>query len=155
VIRLAANRPFRLVLISLLTFCLVYSPVYSLNPARAKTPAPPKNPSAPQPITKAHKPREMLIKFRDDTPQQIRDQIIQVYAKSEKKLRGRGKESRLTIRDGLDLANTIFDVRQFAPFIEFAEPNYLVTRTGAFGAERARRAKRPQTTPDDPQFALQ
>jgi subtilisin family serine protease len=97
----------------------------------------------------------MLIKFKDDTPQEVRDQILQIYAKSEKKLRGRGKESRLTIRDGLELANTIFDVKQFAPFIEFAEPNYLVTRTGDFGATRARRAKRPQTTPDDPQFALQ
>lgn len=94
-IRLAVNRPFRLVLISLLTFCLVYSPVYSLNPARAETPVLPIKPSAPQQITKAHKPREMLIKFKDDTPQEVRDQILQIYAKSEKKLRGRRLVDRL------------------------------------------------------------
>jgi len=154
-IRLAANRSFRLGLIFILTFCLVYGPVYSLNPARAETPAPPKKTTAPQPITKAHKRGEVIIKFKDDTPQQVRDQIILTYAKNEKKLRGRGKASKLTIKDGLDLANTIFDLKQFNSIVEFAEPNYLVTRSGDFGAARPRRSKRLQTTPNDPQFGSQ
>src|SRR5262245_63076808 len=108
-IRLAANRSFRLGLIFILTFCLVYGPLYSLNPARAETPPPPKKTAAPQPITKAHRPGEVIIRFKDDTPQQVRDQIILTYAKEEKKLRGRSKESKLKIKEGLDLANTIFD----------------------------------------------
>jgi RHS repeat-associated protein len=154
-IRLVANYQFRIALISLLTFCLVYGPVYSLNPARAEVIAKRKKIAAPQPITKAHKPGEVIIKFKDDAPQQIREQIIQTYFKNEKKLRGRGKESRLTIKDGFDLASTIFDVKQFAPFVEFAEPNWLVTRTGDFGGARPRRAKRLQNTPNDPRFASQ
>ena len=70
-IRLAANRSFRLGLIFILTFCLVYGPVYSLNPVRAASSpfdASPKKTAAPQPITKAHRPGEVIIKFKDDTP---------------------------------------------------------------------------------------
>ncbi|HEV2667441.1 MAG TPA: S8 family serine peptidase, partial [Blastocatellia bacterium] len=154
-IRLAANRSCRSGLMFILTFSLVYGPLYSLNPARAETPLPPKRTVGPQPITKGHRSGEVIIKFKDDTPQQVRDQIILTYGKKEKKLRGRGKESKLTIKDGLDLANTIFDLKQFNTAVEFAEPNYLVTRTGEFGRARPRHAKQLQTAPNDPQFGLQ
>jgi subtilisin family serine protease len=154
-IRLAVNRPFRLVLVFILTFCLVYAPVYPLNPARAETPPPPEKAATPQPITKAHRAGEVLIRFKDDTPQEVRDQIVQTYAKNEKKLRGRGKESRLTIKDGLDLAKTIFDIKQLTPFVEFAEPNFLVTRTGDLKRVRARHAKQLPGTPNDPLFGTQ
>jgi subtilisin family serine protease len=159
-IRLAANRPFRLVIALALIFCLVYGPLYSLNPARAESPALPKETAAPQQITKPHKRGEIIIKFTDDTPKQVRDQIVQTCAKDEKELRGRSKASKLTIKDGLDLANTIFDLKQFTSIVEFAEPNYIVTRTGDLNAssrraKRSRRSAQLPTTPNDPQFAAQ
>lgn len=160
-IRLAANRSFRLVIALALIFCLVYGPLYSLNPARAESPALPKKAATPQQIIKAHKRGEVIIKFKDDTPKQVRDQIVQTYAKNEKELRGRGKASKLTIKDGLDLANTIFDLKQFNEIVEFAEPNYIVTGAGSLvsTASRSERVKRRSaqlpTTPNDPQFNQQ
>ena len=68
---------------------------------------------------------------------------------------GARQESKLTIKDGLDLANTAFDLRQFDRIVEFVEPNYIVTGAGAIRSARARRSKRPQTMPNDPQFAAQ
>jgi RHS repeat-associated protein len=154
-IRLATTRSLRHVLALALTFSLIYGPVYYLNPVRAESYSP-TNPSRNvQQITKAHKRGEVIIKFRDDAPKHLRDWVVATYAKGEKILRGRGGESKLTIKDGFDLANTAFDLRQFDRIVEFVEPNYIVTGAGGLGAARARRSKQPQTMPNDPQFAAQ
>jgi len=154
-IRLAATRSFRLVLALAVTFSLIYGPVYSLNPVRAESYSPTIPSRNVQQITKAHKRGEVIIKFRDDAPKHLRDWVVATYAKGEKILRGRGGESKLTIKDGFDLANTAFDLRQFDGIVEFVEPNYIVNGAGGLGAARARRSKRPQTIPNDPQFAAQ
>ena len=108
-IRLAATRSFRFTLALAVTFSLIYGPVYYLNPVRAESYSP-TNPSRNvQQITKAHKRGEVIIKFRDDAPKHLRDWVVATYAKGEKILRGRGRESKLTIKDGFDLANTAPD----------------------------------------------
>ncbi len=106
-IRFTVNRSFRRIVAIALVFCLVYSPIYSLPTARAEATVPSGKPAAPQPITKPHKPGEVVLRFKDNTPQQVREQIVATYAKHEKKLRGRSKVSKLTIKDGFELANTI------------------------------------------------
>ncbi len=162
-LRLVRFPASRLFLSFVLSLSLIYGPPMALRPARAESSSPSKNVRPVQPITKPHKPGEVIIKFKQDVPKQVRDQIIQVYAKEEKELRGRSRASRLKIKDHLDLANTVFELKQMDAVIEFAEPNYLVMRAGSFGSiaksskrmKRPRRSAQPPTTPDDPQFGLQ
>ncbi|MDX2040107.1 MAG: S8 family serine peptidase, partial [Acidobacteriota bacterium] len=106
----------------------------------------------------------MIVKFKDEAPQAMRDFVIQTYAKNEKELRGRGKGRKLTIKDNLDLSNVLFEVKQMDSIIEFAEPNYIVTGTGSVSdvkndkkarPTRNRRVSQSPSTPNDSQFGAQ
>ncbi len=162
-IRLACNVAVRLSLGFVVIFSLVCSPLYSLRVVKAGPSPLPLKPAVPQQITKAHKRGEMIVKFKDDAPQAMRDFVIQTYTKNDKELRGRGKGRKLTIKDGLELSNVLFEVKQMDSIIEFAEPNYIVTGTGFVSdtktdkarATRNRRASQASSTPNDPQFVAQ
>ncbi|MBO0861768.1 MAG: S8 family serine peptidase, partial [Chloracidobacterium sp.] len=154
-IRLAANRSFRLVLALVVIFCLIYGPVYSLNPVRAQSYSPAKPSRDVQPITKPHRRGELIVRFRDEAPRRLRDQVVATYASGEKKLRGRGGESKLTIKEGVDLAGAVSELKRLDRVIEFVEPNYIVTGSGAVRAARARRSEGSQRRPNDPQFSSQ
>jgi hypothetical protein len=63
--------------------------------------------------------------------------------------------SKIKIKDGLDLSNTIFNLKQLNAVIEYAEPNYLVTRTGNINRlNRGRRLKREAKVPNDSRVRL-
>ncbi|MBL8189756.1 MAG: S8 family serine peptidase, partial [Acidobacteria bacterium] len=137
--------------------------MYALRAAKAEPHSLPFKPATPQQITKAHKRGEMIVKFKDDAPQAMRDFVIQTYGKNDKELRGRGKGRKLTIKDNLDLSNVLFEMKQMDSIIEFAEPNYIVTGTGNVSdvrndkarATRNRRVNQASSTPNDPQFGAQ
>lgn len=162
-IRLACKVAVRLTLIFVVAFSLVCGPLYALRAAKAEPHSLPFKPATPQQITKAHKRGEMIVKFKDDAPQAMRDFVIQTYGKNDKELRGRGKGRKLTIKDNLDLSNVLFEVKQMDSIIEFAEPNYIVTGTGTVSdvkndkarATRNRRVSQASSTPNDSQFGAQ
>jgi serine protease len=140
----------------LFSFSLIYGPIISLRPVRAEKPAPAKPAGKAQLVTKAHKEGEIIVKFKQDAPPSLRDLVMQAYAGNEKQTRGRGKLSTIKIKDGLDLSNTIFNLKQMDAVIEYAEPNYIVTRTGNINRPTSpRRLKQYPQTPNDSRFGSQ
>ncbi|MBO0723407.1 MAG: S8 family serine peptidase, partial [Blastocatellia bacterium] len=127
--------------------------IISLRAVRAEKPAPIKPAGKPQPVTMPHKEGEIIVKFKQDAPQSLRDLVVRTYAGNEKRLRGRSGLSKLKIKDGLDLSNTIFTLKQLNAVVEYAEPNYLVTRAGAIN--RHRHPKQYLKIPNDSRFNLQ
>ncbi len=153
IVRLAASR---LVLSILFSFSLIYGPVISLRSVSAEKPVPIKPSSKAQQVTTHHKEGEIIIKFKQDAPQSLRDLVVQTYASSEKQSRGRGKFSTLRIKDGLDLSDTIFNLKQMDAIIEYAEPNYVITRTGDIKKmNHPGRSKRASKIPNDSRFGSQ
>jgi subtilisin family serine protease len=150
-VRLSASR---LVLSFLFSFSLIYGPIISLRSVRAEKPVPIKPSGKAQLVTKPHKEGEIIVKFKQDAPQSLRDLVVQAYARNEKQSRGRSRLTTLRIKDGLDLSNTIFNLKQMDAFIEYAEPNYIVTRTGNL-TNRPRRLKQDPQTPNDTRFGSQ
>ncbi len=124
--------------------CLVSSPLVALS-SRAATVGEPITPAAaPQAVTRPHKRGELLVKFRATALNAFREQVVTAFSKGRKKLRGRNNIDKLTIKDNLDLENTLFNIRQLNLVVEWVEPNYIV-----------RRSAQTPPTPDDPQFASQ
>ncbi len=115
----------------------------AVSPVAARVATPATALAAVQAITRSHRPRELLIKFRPNAQQSLRDVVVRAFVKNSKKLKGRSGTEKITIKDNLDLANTLFNVRQLNLVVEWAEPNYIVKKS----------AQSPQ--PDDPQFPLQ
>ena len=120
--RLVRLSTSRLILSFLFSFSLIYGPVLSLRPVRAEKPAPIKPTGKAQLVTKPHKEGEIIVKFKQDAPPALRDLVVQTYARNERPSRGRGRLSTLRIKDGLDLSNTIFNLKQMDAVIEYAEP---------------------------------
>ncbi len=119
-------------------------------------PVPIKPSSKAQQVTKHHKEGEIIVKFKQDAPQSLRDLVVQTYASSEKQSRGRGKLSTLRIKGGLDLSDTIFNIKQMDAIVEYAEPNYVVTRTGNLKKLNRHALSKPTTKiPNDSRFSLQ
>jgi RHS repeat-associated protein len=146
----------RLILSFLFSFSLIYGPVISLRTVRAEKTAPIKPSGKAQLVTRPHKEGEIIVKFKQDAPPSLRDLIVQTYAGSEKQSRGRGRSSTIKIKDGLDLSNTIFNLKLMDAVIEYAEPNYIVTRTGNLNRpNRPRRPKQDPQTPNDSRFGSQ
>jgi subtilisin family serine protease len=153
IVRLSASR---LVLSFLFSFSLVYGPIISLRTVRAEKPVSIKPAGKPQLVTGPHKEGEIIVKFKQDAPQTLRDQVVQNMAGKVKRSRGRSGLSTLRIKDGLDLSNTIFNLKQLNAVIEYAEPNYLVTRTGNINKpNRNKRLKQESKVPNDSRFGFQ
>jgi hypothetical protein len=152
-VRLSASR---LVLSFLFSFSLIYGPIISLRPVRAEKLVPIKPSGKAQLVTRPHKEGEIIVKFKQDAPPALRDLVVQTYAGNEKQSRGRSRLSTIKIKDGLDLSNTIFNLKLMDAVIEYAEPNYIVTRTGNLTrSNRPRRLKQDPQTPNDPRFGSQ
>jgi hypothetical protein len=83
-LRLSASR---LTLSFLFSFSLIYGPVISLRPVGAEKPAPIKPAGKAQPVTRPHKAGEIIVKFKQDAPQSLRDLLVQTYAGNEKQSR--------------------------------------------------------------------
>jgi YD repeat-containing protein len=146
----------RLVLSFLFSFSLIYGPIISLRPVGAEKPVPIEPSGKAQLVTRQHKEGEIIVKFKQDARPALRDLVVQTYAGNEKQSRGRGKLSTIKIKDGLDLSNTIFNLKQMDAVIEYAEPNYIVTRTGNINSpNRPRRLKQDAKTPNDSRFGSQ
>lgn len=139
----------RLLAIFGLCLSLTYGPVIALQTVRAV--APPAPARSQQPITKLHKPGELIVKFKEDAPRWQREQIVGAIAKEEKTLRGRSGAIRLKLKDQFDVASTLLDLRQLDRVIEYVEPNYLVARTGKTNHAPSAQA----APPNDPLFAAQ
>ncbi|HKX27213.1 MAG TPA: S8 family serine peptidase [Blastocatellia bacterium] len=144
--------PFRLPVVRLLVslalaFSLTCGSVLPTAHGRADSRVPTAAKRRSQPITQKHRPGELIVKFREDVPQWQRELIVQTFGRSEKPVRGRSRMSRLTVKDGRDLSYTIADLKQLGSLIEYAEPNYIVTRTGELHQSSA--------IPNDPKFAEQ
>jgi subtilisin family serine protease len=145
-IRFAARPLPRLVLISTLLYCLVFAPHISLTPVRAERSVPAGKSNKTQSNSKARKQGEMLIKFRHGTPQQTKDQILGAFGKESKELRGRDKITKLKLKDGLDLDTQIGNVKQLSDAVEWAESNFVVSRSSV---------KLQAATPNDPLYSQQ
>src|SRR5262249_11478555 len=137
----------RLFMSFILSFGLICSPVLPITPSKAISPARPNAEPNTPPITVQHRRGELIIKFKDGVPQWQRDLVVQTYSQNERRLRGRSAASVLTIKDGMDLSRVIVDLKRLSFLIEYAEPNYLVTRTG--------RVNRVSWKPKAPKFAQQ
>jgi subtilisin family serine protease len=108
-------------------------------------------------VTKPHNEDEIIVKFKPDAIQSLRDVVVRAYAESEKQSRGRSGLTRLKIKDGLDLSNIIYNLKQMDALVEYAEPNYLVTTADnvTIRSNRPGRSKQDSKTPNDPQFGSQ
>lgn len=146
-LRFTRRTSSQLVISLLITFSLVYGPVIAVRPALAESRALPKPNVMVQQITKKHKEGELLVKFKDEFPKELRDVILQTYAKKEKSLSGRGRLNKLTLKDGFDLSNTIYNLKQMDAAIEYVEPNYIVASNG--------RIRQSPVIPNDPRFPTQ
>src|SRR5262249_7462638 len=133
--------------ISILSACLIYSPLWPLksaNPIIAE-PARGNRPSqiSPQQLQE-HQPRELLIKLRLDSPGSL-EQIFQSIGEKYYRLRGASNIVKLKLKDHLDLSATLTTLQQLDNLVEWVEPNYLVNR-----ASNAARPTSPM--PNDPRF---
>jgi len=144
----ASSRLFRVWFVGFLSLCLAYSPITSIARVRAEAPAAPPSMPSIQPITHSHQEGELIVKFRPEVPSQQRDQVIESFGQAHKELRGRSGATLLTLKDHLDLSTALSDLRQLDAVIEWAEPNYFVTRA-------AGTARPLPVTPNDPQFRKQ
>ncbi|MCW5971366.1 MAG: S8 family serine peptidase [Blastocatellales bacterium] len=128
--------------VALLAVCLIYSPILAISPKRYIHPAPAT--TAPQAITRPHRAGELIVKFKPQAQNWQREQILRAFSKRHKKMRGPNNAERITVIDNLDLATTIFNIRQLNLVVEWAEPNYIVTRS-----------VQAPPVPNDPQFDSQ
>jgi hypothetical protein len=82
-----------------------------------------------------------VVSFRDGVSEQDKNALNSArHARLRKRLRGRSRIEKLEPAAGQDPATVAGNLR-YIPGVEFAEPNYLVTRD--------------ETVPDDPRFAEQ
>src|SRR5262245_20718322 len=109
-IRLSSCSFVRSLLTITLCACLIYAQQLAFSPSRAAASSsiPPNTVgNKAQPITKPHKEGEMLIKFKHNTPLEVRQQILATFGKEYKDLRTRDQVTRVKIKDGFDLADTL------------------------------------------------
>ncbi|HKX30064.1 MAG TPA: S8 family serine peptidase, partial [Blastocatellia bacterium] len=137
----------RLSLIFILTFGLVCGPLLVPAPVRAESRKPIGAQRASVPITAKHRPGELIVKFREGVPLWQQELITLAFGRSEKPIRGHHRLRRLTVKDGNDLSRAMEELNELDSLIEYAEPNYLVTRAGDVG--------RTPPAPNDPKFPEQ
>lgn len=153
-IRLFSLPSIRAILFLTLSFCLIHGPMLSVSiPRAAAAPEAGKPVAGMQVIKHPHKTDEVIVKFWPGASQEQRDQIINAFAKDKKESRGNGKTHKLKLRDGLDVSNTVFNIKQLNAVVQWVEPNYLVSDAGV----RTRKKAAPAQTgaPNDPGFAAQ
>jgi RHS repeat-associated protein len=84
---------------------------------------------------------ELLVRFRQGVSEQDKTRLVEGKGMTRgKRLRGRSRLEKLTLKPGQDLDSTLADLRQNSA-VELAEPNYLVSRD--------------EVTPNDPSFSEQ
>ena len=133
--------PLSLFLVYTLTISL-FSPfaIRRVEAAPASNPQP--KPSAAEGEKKGGRRNgEILVRFREGVSEQDKTLLVEGKGmKRAKRLRGRSRLEKLTLKQGQDLDALLADLRQ-NPAVELAEPNYLVSRD--------------EVVPNDPSFAEQ
>jgi hypothetical protein len=71
-VRLSSSR---FILSFLFSFSLIYGPIISLRTVKAEKPASNKPAGKVQLVTRPHKEGEIIVKFKQDAPQTLRDQM--------------------------------------------------------------------------------
>ena len=156
-LRLSSRSFLREAYVCLLAVALIYAPLFSFVPLRKASAAPKAAKRSVAQQTHGHKAGELLVKFRDFTTPEERQQFLNIFSKNDKELRGHRNTKRIKIKDGLDEAATLVNVRQLDSLVEWVEPNYVVTRTDATVrvAKKGKAAAQTATTPNDAGFAQQ
>jgi hypothetical protein len=155
-----ASAQLRFPLTLLLAYCVAAAPLFALRAAEstppnlarraASVPAPASQlPAAPQ------KADEVIVKFRPQAADAVRQQILDTYGKAHKKLRGGNSGlpfagggsglTKLTVKDNLTALAAVSALNQLNQVVEWAEPNYLV----------ARHSLQSSALPNDQQFPAQ
>ena len=97
--------------------------------------------SANQETLPAHRDGELLVRFRNGVPQQVKDTILASHgARRKKHLSGESGIEKLQLSAGRDLKLAALQLLM-DPQIDFAEPNFLISKD--------------DLTPNDPQFDRQ
>ncbi len=114
--------------VSLLSFGLISAPLMALPVARTAVLLPPPKPLPLLVIKAAHKPTELLVKFKDTAPASLTQQVRTSWsAEPSQSLPGGSRVERIALKAGLDVAQAIADLQQLTAVVEWVEPNYLVT----------------------------
>lgn len=144
------SRQSQSVVVYLLSAYLLVSPVYALPLVRSGGVLPVARPLLVPAITAAHQGTEVLVKFRESAARGWREEVRRNYGdESVQMISGPAQVERLTLKPGLDVAQTLAELQQLTSVVEWVEPNYLVQvasgRTGAreMGRESARRPSAP------------
>ncbi len=152
------SRRVQSVIVNLLSCGLIYSPLLALPVARTNVVLPSPKPLPPRVIKAAHKPAELLVKFKDGAPARLSQQVRTSWgAEPSQPLPGRSHLERLTLQPGLDVAQAVADLQQLTSVVEWVEPNYLVqvdSRTPTSSRRKSRwRTPKPAAS-DAPLVAL-
>ncbi|MEP7340787.1 MAG: hypothetical protein ABI977_23860 [Acidobacteriota bacterium] len=150
--RLSVSLLVRDLAILAICFCLIYSPLLSMKVAGADTPKLPAKRTGQQAISHAHKQGQLIVKFRPESTAEQRAFVLNAFAKDEKPLRGNSRITRLTLKDGIEVANAVFNARQLDNVVEYAEPNYIVAQSETVTGKAAGQTL---PAPNDPNFPKQ
>jgi YD repeat-containing protein len=129
------------ILVHVLSLSLIYSPMLAapiavpqrIIPALKRLPIPV--------ILAVHEPGELLVKFKDNAPLMMREQVRTNYGgMSARMVSGSSQIERLTLNSGQDVAQAIAELQQLAAVVEWVEPNYQVqTETTRKAADKGRK----------------
>jgi hypothetical protein len=141
-----SNRPFlatvRAITSTVLCYLLVFLSCIPFSSAARSESSPETLVSTNQEDSLAtHRDSELLVRFRNGVPQQVKDTILASHgARRKKKLSGESEIEKLQVSTGRDLKLAALQLLM-EPQIDFAEPNFLISKD--------------ELTPNDPQFARQ
>src|SRR5262245_44458484 len=141
------SRMFRGLSIYFLSACLIYSPLFSLKTANASLGVQQSNQGLKSPPTEKiaeNEPNTLLVNFHPGAVKQAED-IINALGKRHESLRG-GDVVKLTLKDNLDLNETLVAMRRLDGAVEWVEPNFLVERAGISKAGFSRKLPSNKTT---------
>ncbi|MDX2030187.1 MAG: S8 family serine peptidase, partial [Blastocatellia bacterium] len=131
------SHKLRYLVVSLLSMMLVLSPLTAMRGVRASVVT--RNSPPPQQVA-AHKARTLLMRVAPDQMKHA-ESLLNNIASSHKLLRGQDSLLEVTLKEELDPATTLSNLRHLDNVIEWAEPNYLVRRAGLRSSRDAARTR--------------
>ena len=133
---------FHAIVVSCLSFGLIYAPLLALPIARTNVVLPVPKPLPVPFLNAAHQPAELLVKFKDGAPANLIQQVRTSWShEASQPLPGRSGIERLTLKPGLNVAQAVAEVQQLTAIVEWVEPNYLVQVETGGKREGARERK--------------
>ena len=127
-------RALHIVLVAILSANLIYAPLFALRNGGAVyanefKPKEQAEKHTPRNLA-AHEPNTLLVKFYPDAGAQSQ-YLLNTFGKKQQALRGQSGITKLTLKDKLDVGETMDVLRELAGAVEWVEPNYLVKRASA------------------------